>query len=488
MRNTRQGGVMVVVALVGVAWLGCVLWCRGVMAVGRDGQDEQGLGQAGVLRPAAESRARVRQLAARVVFEYGRPLEDARVIDEHEPHRSRMEAKFDSRVRMLQRSRARDALPDAARSQSILASQRQSQAETVQGSASVFQIAFAGSVPSDARNALREAVQAWADVWPATDGVTLRIEIDWTVLPTGVLAAAGSVRFVPGDGDPLQDNTAYSIAMARSITGDDFGLSSSLPDVSIAFNSRINWNTDTSRAPSAFEYDLETVMLHELAHGLFMDGAVQLDPRSNVVAFGRLGTPARYDNFLGVFTGTNEPESCENGSTTVPADAITSDRLFFMSSNRFGGGNFSLYAPSTYQPGSSVYHFAEDERVVLSDCEGAGIPKESCSDLMTPALPPGYIQHAIGRNTLRLMNSMISTANATGNGFCFVPGGGSSDSDDSQATRIIFISAAALAGVVVLLVGALLIRGHVQRKRAKAEQDEQERHREAAMYAAGAII
>mmetsp|Transcript_13740 Transcript_13740/g.24653 ORF Transcript_13740/g.24653 Transcript_13740/m.24653 type:complete len:453 (-) Transcript_13740:109-1467(-) len=303
---------------------------------------------------------------------------------------------------------------------------------SVSGSSSSFEVTFSSSFPEQAQTAFRSAVQLWADSWINPSQSVLTIDASWNALPQGVLAATLSLLLAEGNGqDGLLENTMYTAAFAKSVTGQSAWRGD---DIVIQFNSQANWNY-AAENPSRTEFDLETVAAHELGHGLFFDGQLrramsQQFGESNVNTQIKVGTssapyPSRFDDFVTANSGGGVVLSCssvENNSSALTT-AVTSSGLYFYAPQT-QGGNFSLYAPDPFADGSSVYHLVEDDARVFSDCQEAGISREECSDLMTPALPPGYVQRKLGENTLRIMRAMFSSANGSGIGSCDVVTGG----------------------------------------------------------------
>lgn len=186
--------------------------------------------------------------------------------------------------------------------------------------------------------------------------------------------------------------------------------------------------------------DLLGTVLHELAHGIFFTSNDDVDPSKTKGTFGHFmrgvegfrpgsgwfdiawtsNTGARFDDFL--FVGSSGSDSlvsrCEN--EVAFHQAQTGNSLYFRDDSAALGTNFRLYAPWSYEFGSSVSHFA-DRNSILEDCTANGIDasnRQQCSELMTPQAGPGQYDHEIGENTMRVLRSMRSSAVGSSSTIC----------------------------------------------------------------------
>ena len=290
----------------------------------------------------------------------------------------------------------------------------------VQGDKSNFEILYLeGRMPEIARRVFEQSAKTWANAFESN--VTIRVHVDWIQLDVDTLGEAMTTDWVSGERHPkLRSDAYYSSAMAAAVSGKDFS-SSARGHIHMRFNSPKPWHFDTSEDAPNRKWDLATVALHELAHGLFFTGTIQV--RGQNRADYQDGFASRFDQFIAVTAGGSWSKSCSN---TERLGALTEEGLMFTDR----GTNISLFAPPEYKQGSSTYHL--DDSRFRGDCERSGIPEEKCSDLMTPLLPDGYTQSMIGENTLRILNVMKSNAEGVPGGSCRLGTGNAAPRDPEE--------------------------------------------------------
>ncbi len=234
----------------------------------------------------------------------------------------------------------------------------------------------------------RAAFQAAVDIWAAqlTSSVPITITAHWTPLATDLLGAAGPNDYLRSFTGGLA-STWYPVALANKLAGTD--LVPSDTDITCSFNSdqsRWYYGTD-GRTPSG-QYDLMTVVLHELGHGLGFVGSMTV--RSGLGSWGS-GTsfPFVYDRFAENGAG----QSLINTSLFATPSAalaaeLTGNSLYFDgTAARAGNGGSAarLYAPRGWESGSSYSHV--DEATY-----GVG----NANSLMTPVLNSAEAIHDPG--------------------------------------------------------------------------------------------
>ena len=225
------------------------------------------------------------------------------------------------------------------------------------------------------------AVKIWSSIIVAA--VPITIDAYYQPLPPGVLGQGGPNalwRNFPG----MQPNTWYSSALANQFVGYD--LDPSDTDITSALSSNFNWYFGTDGETPPWQYDFVTVALGEILHGLGTIGLIQYSSGQGSWGYGT-GSPAMYDRFIENGAGQSLVNSFPNPSFAL-GNQLTSDNLFFDGANAVATNNGNkpkLYAPSTWQRGSSIYHLDENT-----------YPQGNSNSLNTPFLNAGESIHDPG--------------------------------------------------------------------------------------------
>lgn len=211
-----------------------------------------------------------------------------------------------------------------------------------------FYIRFIG-VPTELRAPINSAAFLWGQNFfskvPVTINVTMKDE-QGDDLATGT----PSQFFHNFPGAPARD-IDYSAALANAITGKDLTHGGSEITISIdTQNINLLYLGTDGRCPSN-RYDFESVMIHEIAHGL---GFI-----SNVSDFNGYGTytsyPTAFDAFLQSSDGR---ELIDLNDGTELGNALIAPVTWNGSIGRIanGGTNPKLYTPNPFEPYSSISH------------------------------------------------------------------------------------------------------------------------------------
>lgn len=250
----------------------------------------------------------------------------------------------------------------------------------------------------DAYPQAQAAFQAAVDIWSGllSSPVPINVQAQFTSLGTNVLGSAGA-QYIWRDftGAPTA-STFYVDALADKLHGSD--MYGGQFDILASFNSGFaNWYFGTDGATPAGEYDFESVVLHELGHGLGFLGSANVANGSGSV--GTSGYPIAFDRMTVTETGAPllgfvNPSAALAAQLTKGYNAANphGPGVYWGGANgvaALGGQTARLYTPSTWTPGSSYSHLDEN-----------AFPAGNPNSLMTPALSGAEAIHNPGPVTL----------------------------------------------------------------------------------------
>lgn len=260
---------------------------------------------------------------------------------------------------------------------------------------------------SQAQAAFQRAVDIWSSLITST--VPIRVTANWTPLGPGVLGSAGATSVYRDFSGAPQANTWYAVALAEKLAGMDLN-GTSTADINANFSSAFsNWYYGTDGNPPSNQYDLVTVVLHELGHGLTFAGSMTVSAGQGSWGSGS-GFPFIYDRF----TQNGAGQSLIN-TTLFPnpsaalATQLQSNSVYFSGPQAIaanGGTRPPLYAPASWISGSSYSHL--DETLY---------PAGNPNSLMTPQFGTGEAIHDPGPVTLGMFRDMGWTTSSGGGSF-----------------------------------------------------------------------
>lgn len=233
--------------------------------------------------------------------------------------------------------------------------------------------------PADnlARNALEYAVAIWET--ELISSVPIRMRAEWRALESGVLGQAIWGSAYANFGGEQHINTFYPVALAEKIAGREINAANE-PDILATFSSSASWYYGTDGNTPAGKMDMVTIALHEIAHGLGFTDTYDVKEGQGAVGLSSDGrtAPFVFDVFIENNLNKNLLHDFDSPSPAL-ATELQSSNVFFdspLSSSALQGSRPELYAPSSFDNGSSISHL--DESVFNED--------QDANRLMTPQI------------------------------------------------------------------------------------------------------
>jgi len=308
--------------------------------------------------------------------------------------------------------------------------------------AATFNVTYVGTWDPQAQAAFQYAVDIWAGLLDSS--VSIDLQANWTDLgaASGILGSASSnsiTRDFPGapaTGTWFANALADRRACADRITSQTY-------EIVANFNSAfVDWYFGTDGAVPANKWDLTTVVLHELGHGLGFFGSARYDDGSaaNGVecagtagqgCWGNSGFPYAYDRFVEDPVGVSllntttypNPSAALGTRLTGDVNSLRWNGIYGIAGN--SGTKPVLYSPTTWQGGSSYSHFDQSTYA---------------TELMKPALPPQTAIHSPGARTLGVLRDSGWGQELVINAFAYSPTGSRAEWVQIKNTSSITVS------------------------------------------------
>ena len=239
----------------------------------------------------------------------------------------------------------------------------------------------------------KKEVQAAVNVWSAnfSSSVPITVDASWGRSSSwGVLGSARPGSFFSAFSGAPDPSLWYSSATANALAGRD--LDKANPEIVIQVNSGAIWNTRGDGTPSSIEYDLESVFIHELGHGL---GFLSNDAYDPLYGLGSLDQPTPFDAYLQTSDGrrlADLPTPSQELGVALTSSLVWNGALGIKAN---GGIKPKMYTPSRYESGSSTSHLDENT-----------FSKSGLDSVMTPSLDPGEVFRQPGPLLLAMMEDM----------------------------------------------------------------------------------
>ena len=259
------------------------------------------------------------------------------------------------------------------------------------------------------------AIQHALSIWEPylNSAVPIKIKISYINLtaagPLGIAFPNGVKDFSAAP----HTGTWYPTALANSISGQE--LNPGETDMDIYINSFFNWYHGIDGNPASNQYDLVSVLIHEICHGLGFMSVAKVDGSKG--SFGRLtqsdfvplgpsfpfpmlqGLPSIFDLMV-----INQDSIEISDTLNFPNDSDTlglelqSNALYHIGpqATTINGNQYPrLYAPASFSLGSSILHLDENT-----------YPPSDTNSMMTPFVNSGEVHHYPGPIVSHLLKDL----------------------------------------------------------------------------------
>ena len=239
--------------------------------------------------------------------------------------------------------------------------------------------------PENAKAAFNAAAAIWANT--ISSAVPIRIRACWANLgDPNILGYSGGGNLYRDFSGAPRAGTWYAESLGNALHGSD--MDATAFDMHITYNSGFTWYYGTDGSTPAGQYDLMTVVLHEIAHGLNFSGSMDYAGGTGSWGYTDSIAPPYYPNIYDVFMRDGAGNQLINTSiysnpSMALGSVLVSGNLWFHGGSAMAansGQRVRMYAPGTWEPGSSYSHLdyatfndTPNELMVYSVSDGESI-------------------------------------------------------------------------------------------------------------------
>ena len=257
---------------------------------------------------------------------------------------------------------------------------------------SSFKVDFTNT-PGIYQPAINEAAEVWSQNF--TSQVPVKIKVLWERQSSaGILASAAPGKFHTNFKNIPDSDLWYASALADSLAGED--IEPTIPEITIRINSTngpmLYLGTD-GKCPSN-KYDLVSMILHEMGHGL---GFLSNADYDDLYGYGSIQQPTPFDAYAQLPDGRR---LMDLDSPSIELGKALTEPLVWSGANAIRANNGIkplLYTPSPYEIGSSLSHLDENT-----------FAKSARDAVMTPNLKPGEVFHLPGPLLIAMFEDLMA--------------------------------------------------------------------------------
>jgi hypothetical protein len=255
-----------------------------------------------------------------------------------------------------------------------------------------FKVDFT-TTPSIYHAAINAAVDVWSQNFVSQ--VPVKVKVYWgRQSSSAILASAAPGKFHTNFKNIPDNDLWYASALADAIAGED--IEPTIEEVTIRINSTnapiLYLGTD-GNCPSN-KYDLVSMILHEMGHGL---GFLSNADYDDLYGYGSIQQPTPYDAYAQLPDGRR---LMDLDSPSLELGEAMTQPLVWSGANGIRANNGIkplLYTPKEYEGGSSVSHLDEDTF--------ANSPRDA---VMSPNLKMGEVFHLPGPLLIAMFEDLMA--------------------------------------------------------------------------------
>lgn len=288
-----------------------------------------------------------------------------------------------------------------------------------------YQIDYSTDFPyGEIRNALEKAMEIWSYILSSAQPI--RIYIKKADLSDNIFASTKTNFYNFPEGTNIQGvrlGFHYPMTLAKSLANSDLNAGfagDERYDMIITVNNKIlssnGFSFNLDGEPISGKLDFITIIMHEIGHGLGITGSMKYNSTTNegsysycqILAQKDMCFPTIFDNFaIEGHQGQDDDRLINNTSYPNPSGvlgrALISDSLYFDGAKSKSAAQNAfpkLYAPTTWQQGSSFVHLDEKKY-----CKG------NSNSLMTYRIDLAEVIHSPGEICLAMLADIGWTIN-----------------------------------------------------------------------------
>ena len=232
-------------------------------------------------------------------------------------------------------------------------------------------------VPDSVKYVMEEATKIWGGI--ISSRIPIKIKVSWEDLTAKTLAVTGSERVYKNFRNAPQADVWYPSALANAISGQT--LNKDYFDIIIKINKNTQWKYNYQLLVEIGKFDLLSVLLHELTHGLGFVSSFDVT-ETDKIKWGIENLPIIYDKYL---INDLDQELVNNrffsNDSQELKKAVTEERVFFkIEQGDYGRRRPQLYTPKDFSNKGSLSHLTDRPIFVMDANDKLMYPGLSMGD------------------------------------------------------------------------------------------------------------